>query len=109
MDPFVLSEDGEEGSKEGKRAEGEEDSSTRDLTFPEVLHLLTRKAVLGQGIPEQYREPPWRLPASQPRHQEVNALLEHSMKTQAATVPGSDDFQDFILSNSRYMGVVQSY
>ena len=108
MDPFVLNEDGEDGSlaaEEGKRTRGEQDSSTRDLSFPEVLHLLTRKAVLGQGIPEQYREPPWRLPTSLARHQEVNSLLEHSMKTQAATVPGSDDFQDFILSNSRYMGI----
>ena len=32
----------------GERGEEEEDASTRGLTFPEVLHLLTRKAVLGQ-------------------------------------------------------------
>ena len=43
MDPFVAREGGEEGEQEGER-----DGSTRGLTFPEVLHLLTRKAVLGK-------------------------------------------------------------
>jgi len=93
MDPLVIQHDGDKG-KEGHEA------STRGLTFSEVLHLLTRKTVLGVGIPDQYTNPPWRLPDHLPRYQEINSLLQQSMRTQAATVPGSDDFQDFILSNS---------
>jgi len=98
MDPFVAKDRAEEEVDEDE--EEEDDGMTRGLTFNEVLHLLTRKAVLGPGIPEAYSEPPWRVPSSLVQQNEVNQLLEQSMCAQAATVPGSDDFCDFVLSNS---------
>ena len=42
MDPFVAKERPEE--EEGEEVE---EGMTRGLTFDEVLHLLTRKAVMG--------------------------------------------------------------
>ena len=46
MDPFVAKDRAEEEEVDEKEEE-EEDGMTRGLTFNEVLHLLTRKAVLG--------------------------------------------------------------
>ena len=50
MDPFVARERNEEGEEEGEKADEEEEAEgiTRGLTFDEVLHLLTRKAVMGK-------------------------------------------------------------
>ena len=45
MDPFVAKDRAEE--EEGVDEEEEDGGMTRGLTFNEVLHLLTRKAVLG--------------------------------------------------------------
>ena len=45
MDPFVAKDRAEEEVDEYE--EEEDDGMTRGLTFNEVLHLLTRKAVLG--------------------------------------------------------------
>ena len=45
MDPFVAKDRAEEEVDEEE--EEEDDGMTRGLTFNEVLHLLTRKAVLG--------------------------------------------------------------
>jgi len=102
MDPFVARERNEDGEEEREKGDQEEEAEgiTRGLTFDEVLHLLTRKAVMGKGIPEAYSEPPWRVPPTLTHQAEVNQLLEQSMCAQAATVPGSDDFCDFVLSNS---------
>ena len=44
MDPFVANDRTEE---EVEEVEEEEEGMTRGLTFNEVLHLLTRKAVMG--------------------------------------------------------------
>ena len=51
MDPFVARERNEEGEEEGEKGDQEEEEAegiTRGLTFDEVLHLLTRKAVMGK-------------------------------------------------------------
>ena len=50
MDPFVARERNEEGEEEGEKGDQEEEAEgiTRGLTFDEVLHLLTRKAVMGK-------------------------------------------------------------
>ena len=50
MDPFVARERNEEGEEEGEKGDQEEaaEGVTRGLTFDEVLHLLTRKAVMGK-------------------------------------------------------------
>ena len=45
MDPFVAKDRTEE--EEVEVDEEEEEGMTRGLTFNEVLHLLTRKAVMG--------------------------------------------------------------
>ena len=47
MDPFVAKDRAEEEVDENDDENEEEDGMTRGLTFNEVLHLLTRKAVLG--------------------------------------------------------------
>ena len=50
MDPFVAkdrTEEEEEEEEEVGEEEDEEEGMTRGLTFNEVLHLLTRKAVMG--------------------------------------------------------------
>ena len=50
MDPFVARERNEEGEEEGEKGDEEEEAEgiTRGLTFDEVLHLLTRKAIMGK-------------------------------------------------------------
>ena len=50
MDPFVARERNEEEEEEGEKGDQEEEAEgiTRRLTFDEVLHLLTRKAVMGK-------------------------------------------------------------
>ena len=51
MDPFVARERNEEGEEEGEKGDEEEEAegiTTRGLTFDEVLHLLTRKAIMGK-------------------------------------------------------------
>lgn len=46
MDPFVAKDRTEE-EEEVEVDEEEDEGMTRGLTFNEVLHLLTRKAVMG--------------------------------------------------------------
>ena len=50
MDPFVARKRDEEEEEEREKGDEEEESEgiTRGLTFDEVLHLLTRKAVMGK-------------------------------------------------------------
>ena len=50
MDPFVARERNEEGEEEREKGDQEEEAEgiTRGLTFDEVLHLLTRKAIMGK-------------------------------------------------------------
>ena len=87
--------------EQDKEAEKVEDRSQDNLDFNEVLHLLSKKAVLGRGIPEKYNIPPWRLPESTLNYQEINSLLQQSMMAQAGSIPGTEDFKEFILSNAR--------
>ena len=84
------------------REQEELDRTQDNLTFSEVLHLLSKKAVLGRGIPEKYDIPPWRLPHTQQHSNQINNLVQHSMMAQAAQIPNSGDFADFVLSNARY-------
>ena len=84
-----------------------EDRSKVNLEFSEVLHLLSRQAVLGPGVPAKYDAPPWRLGPAQPSSDIVNRLLDQSMRVQAAHIPNTDnDFQEFVLSNARYVGML---
>ena len=50
MDPFVARERNEEEEEEREKGDEEEEAEgiTRGLTFDEVLHLLTRKAIMGK-------------------------------------------------------------
>ena len=85
-----------------ERPEEVEDRSKVNLEFSEVLHLLSRQAVLGPGLPVKYDSPPWRLAPAQTSSDLVNRLLDMSMKVQAAHIPNTDnDFQEFVLSNAR--------
>ena len=101
MDPAVTHPPGgQEGAE--RMPEEAEDRSKVNLEFSEVLHLLSRQAVLGPGVPDKYDAPPWRLRPSQPSSDLVNRLLDMSMRVQAAHIPNTDnDFQEFVLSNAR--------
>ena len=97
-DTHDIQEDREDREEESVEDGGEE---RVNLTFSEVLHLLSKRAVLGQGIPAKYNSPPWRLEDSNPLCHTVNSLLETSMMVQAGHVPNTDnDFQEFVLSNA---------
>lgn len=94
----------------------EENNEMINLEFDEVLHLLSKRAVLGRGIPDKYDGPPWRLPSDIPKYEEINRLLQHSMMAQSASIPDSEEFQQFVLSNSslavaallrQYLSVIQ--
>ena len=49
MDPAMMQPPG--GQEEAEERTGEEDRSKVNLEFSEVLHLLSRQAVLGPGVP----------------------------------------------------------
>ena len=101
MDPSLMQAPGGQGEAE-ERPEEAEDRSKVNLEFSEVLHLLSRQAVLGPGLPAKYDSPPWRLALPQTSSDLVNRLLDMSMKVQAAHIPNTDnDFQEFVLSNAR--------
>ena len=51
------------------------------LTLTEVLHLLLARVQLGTGMPKDIKGAPWRLDQGSIK-KNVNAILEHSMKTQ---------------------------
>ena len=92
---------GEEDRQEEGGEEEEGGGERVNLSFSEVLHLLSKRAVLGAGIPAKYSSPPWRLEDSHPASQTVNSVLETSMMVQAGHVPQTDnDFQEFVLSNA---------
>lgn len=88
-----------------------EESSTRNLQFSEVLYLLSRKVNLGYGLPSKYDYPPWRLLPSSGLADKVNPLLNMSTKIQSGTIPKSEEFSQFILSNSSLavQGMLQYY
>ena len=70
------------------------------LSMSEILFLLKSKATPGQAIPASLNAPPWRVPGAAPCADAVNAVLDASMEAQSATVPGSGDFEEFVLSNA---------
>ena len=58
------------------REQEELDRTQDNLTFSEVLHLLSKKAVLGPGIPPKYDIPPWRLPQTEQHSNQIILHLE---------------------------------
>jgi len=85
---------------EQKENEEENIGATKSLQFSEVLYLLSRKVNLGYGIPEKYNYPPWRLLPENGIAEKVNPILNYSMKVQSGSIPKSEEFSEFILSNS---------
>eukprot|EP00088_Acartia_fossae_P031341 TRINITY_DN3224_c0_g1_i5.p1 TRINITY_DN3224_c0_g1~~TRINITY_DN3224_c0_g1_i5.p1 ORF type:complete len:338 (-),score=65.48 TRINITY_DN3224_c0_g1_i5:191-1204(-) len=86
---------------EKKQNEPEESSGTKNLQFSEVLYLLSKKVNLGYGIPDKYDYPPWRLQTgSAPCVDKINPMLNYSIKVQSGVIPKSEEFSEFILSNS---------
>jgi len=83
----------------------------KKLDFSEVLFLLSRKLVPGRGVPNKYDHPPWRLPSNHQNAGVINTMLEYSMKIQSGHIPKSDEFSEFILSNSSLAvaGLLQYY
>ena len=91
--------------------ESSETQEPASLSFSEVLHLLSRKVILGQGVPVKYNYPPWRVLGNHPLAAKINSLLSYSMKVQSGHIPKSDEFSEFILSNSSLAiaGLLQYY
>ena len=56
-----------------------------NLTLTEVLHLLLTKVRFGTGMPKNIKGSPWKLEHGSIR-KNVNAILEHSMKTQMGKI-----------------------
>lgn len=89
-------------------------SAARDdgTNTSEVLVKLKDKVVLGREIPSQFSSPPWRVPVkSHAKADVINRILDRSMSVQSATIPGTDDFEDFIVSNSSMAvcGLLRTY
>ena len=52
-----------------------------NLTLTEALHLILTKVRFGTGMPAEIKGAPWKLEQGSIK-KKVNAILEHSMKTQ---------------------------
>ena len=80
----------------------EETQEKPNLPLSKVLELLVPKVQNGRLLPESLESPPWRLPSSVCGDQtsKINEILSKSMEIQSSKIPGSDDFEDFIISNS---------
>lgn len=62
----------------------------RDLPLKECLKVLAKDHFsMGTGIPEEFQDYPLRAPDN-PR---LNAILEHSMRVQMGTIPGTELFE----------------
>ena len=80
--------------------EGEEESKPK-LPLNKVLELLIPKVQPGHTIPDPLVTPPWRLPSSTSENAaKINSILNKSMEIQSSKIPDSDDFENFIISNS---------
>ena len=69
---------------------------------------LPKSVTWSKSIPEDLSSPPWRVPDTVERAEDINAILEHSIKVQASTVQtrvySADDLQMlelryYVLSN----------
>ena len=81
--------------------EGSEEESKPQLPLNKVLELLIPKIHPGHTIPAPLTTPPWRLPSStSENYVKINSILNKSMEIQSAKIPDSDDFENFIISNS---------
>ena len=79
----------------------EEENEKPKLPLGKVLELLLPKVQSGRTLPNQLTSPPWRLPLSTvPDAAKINSILTRSMEIQSSKIPGSDDFEYFIISNS---------
>ncbi len=86
---------------EKKVDEGQLEHEKKKLALAKVLELLIPKVQIGRLLPEAMKSPPWRLPAeAHAKSNIVNDLLSQSMAIQSSKVPGSDDFENFIISNA---------
>ena len=82
--------------------EPQENQETKPkLPLNKVLELLVPKVQRGRTIPDALTSPPWRIPSSvTENHAKINAILNKSMEIQSSKIPDSDDFENFIISNS---------
>ena len=93
--------------KESKSVVEQTSQQHKELTLSEVLHLLRNKVIRGHELPESLSGSPWRVPG----HDAINGLLSESLTAQSSTVPNSEEFQHYILSNSALCvsGLIQYY
>ena len=79
----------------------EKPTNLHDLPLCKILELLIPKIQNGQELPTSLTTPPWRLPSSASEESvKINDILSKSMEMQSSKIPGSDDFDCFIISNS---------
>ena len=71
-----------------------------NIPLVKVLELLIPKVQNGRYLPASLITPPWRVPSSSENSAQINDLLNKSMEIQSSKIPGSDDFDSFIISNS---------
>lgn len=93
-------------------SEANPDQAKPEMSISQLLVMLKDQVVPGRGIPEQLDSPPWRIPSdAHPKSDLINAILDKSMECQSATVPKSDEFAEFIVSNASMAvcGLVRSY
>ena len=83
-------------------------SDPKRLTLQEALYLVAQKKQLpNTAIPTALSEFPWKIPntcditnsLSDEKVKKINGVLEHSMKIQMGTIPGTE-FDKHILSNA---------
>lgn len=79
----------------------EQEETKKELPLSKVLELLVPKVQSGRPLPSALTSPPWRIPSEVAAESaKINAILEKSMEIQSSNIPGSDDFDSFIISNS---------
>jgi len=78
------------------------EAKKQELPLSKVLELLMNKVESGRPIPSGQTQPPWRIPSASISEEwtKINSILEKSMEIQSSRIPGSDDFDSFIISNS---------
>ncbi len=81
--------------------ESEQKVDLKDLPLSKVLELLVTKVQAGRTLPKTLTNPPWKLPhQSHDKSEVINEVLTKSIEMQSSKIPGSDDFENFIISNS---------
>jgi hypothetical protein len=83
-------------------AEEVQENEATKLPISKILEFLISKVESGRLLPPALTSPPWRIPLASDHDlaSKINSILSKSMETQSSKIPGSDEFDNFIISNS---------